>query len=252
MCVMVEMPPPSTPTYAFLVTDPPGVGVRDATGWLEVGSVTIPTLAPGASRDVYVNWTPHVTLTPAQISEGHFNFHTCVQIKIDAVAGEVILSNQDGDGEQENFDHFEAVRDPVTHDFHVPDREFYLFNHNLMDHQNLTGAPPPHSGYPRHFQLRIKSEMPPDWNYQVAGGETELVLGPEEVRKVPVKVVVPPGTPIARTFFLRVTAFGQGEILNRMVPPSHPARRHYGWHQVAGVVEAIQTVDPSTLTLTAE
>jgi hypothetical protein len=235
----------------FLVTDPPGVGVRDATGWLEVGSVTIPTLAPGAAQDVYVNWTPHVSLTPAQISEGHFNFHTCVQIKIDAVAGELILSNQDGIDEQENFDHFEAVRDPISSSFHVPDRDFYLFNHQ-MRHNQFTAAPPPSSGYPRHFQLRIKSEMPPDWNYQVAGGETELVLAPEEVRKVPVKVMVPPGTPVAKTFFLRVTAFTQGEMLNQMVPASHPAYRHYGWHQVAGVVEAIQTVDPATITLTGE
>jgi hypothetical protein len=71
-------------------------------------------------------------------------------------------------------------------------------------------------------------------------------------RKVPVKVIVPPGTPTAKTFFLRVTAFEQGEIVNRMVPVSSPAYRHYGWHTVAGVVEAVQTVDPSTLTITAE
>src|SRR5258708_23595035 len=94
--------------------------------------------------------------------------------------------------------------------------------------------------------------MPPDWNYEVAGGETELVLAPEEVRQVPVKVKVPPGTPIAKTFFLRVTAFDQEEMLNRMVPATSPAYRHYGWHQVEGVVEAIKTVDPSTLTITAE
>jgi hypothetical protein len=235
----------------FLVTDPPGVGVRDASGWVEVGSVTIPSLAPGAAQDVSVNWTPHVTLSDAQIAEGHFNFHTCVQIIIDGVAGEVILSNQDGDGEQENFDHFEAVRDPVTHDYRVPDRDFYLFNH-FMRHNQLTGAPSSSSGLPKHFQLRIKSDMPPDWSYEVAGGETELVLAPEEVRKVPVKVKVPPGTATAKTFFLRVTAFEQGEIINRMVPATSPARRHYGWHTVAGVVEAVQTVDPSTLTITAE
>ena len=239
------------PHVRFLVTDPPGVGVRDATGWLEVGSVTIPTLAAGAAQDVYVNWTPHVALTDAQIAEGHFNFHTCVQIKIDAVASEVVLTNQDGDGEQENFDHFEAVRDPITHDFHVPDREFYLFNH-FMQHSALTAAPSSSSGLPKHFQLRIKSDMPPDWSYEVAGGETELVVAPEEVRKVPVKVKVPPGTPTAKTFFLRVTAFEQGEIVNRMVPATSPAYRHYGWHTVAGVVEAVQTVDPSTLTITAE
>ncbi|MBZ5522354.1 MAG: hypothetical protein LAP21_08960 [Acidobacteriia bacterium] len=234
----------------FLVTDPPGVGVRDANGWVEVGSTTIPTLTAGAAQDVYVNWTPSVTLTPAQISDGHFNFHTCVQIKIDAVAGELITSNQDGDGEQENFDHFEAVRDPITHNFHVPDRDFYLFNHMKVHYDN-TGAPPPHPGLPKHFQLRIKSEMPPDWNYEVAGGETELVLAAEEVRKVPVKVKVPPGTPVAKTFFLRVTAFDQEAMINPAVPESWPAHRHYGWHQVAGVVEAIQTVDPSTLTVEA-
>src|SRR5262249_44423096 len=153
--------------------------------------------------------------------------------------------------EQENFDHFEAVRDPISSSFHVPDRDFYLFNHQ-MHHNQFTAAPPPSSGYPRHFQLRIKSEMPPDWNYQVAGGEPELVLAPEEVRELPVRERVRAGPPGAKTFFLRVIAFPKGEFLNKMARATPRAYRHYGWHQVAGVVEAIQTVDPSTITLTGE
>jgi hypothetical protein len=237
----------------FLVTDPMGVGVRDASGWVEVGNTTIPYLAAGASHDVYVNWTPAVTLTPAEISSGHFNFHTCIQVKIDAVAGEVVLSNQDGDGEQENFDHFEAVRDPITHDYVVPDRYFYVSNNYSKGHMNVTGGlGGSEADFYKPTQLRVKSELPPDWAYQVNGGVYDFTLAPHEIKQIPVKVTVPSGTPVAQTFLLRATAFQQHHIINNAVSDANPAHWHFGWDTVAGVVEAVQTVDPSKITLTAE
>jgi hypothetical protein len=237
----------------FYVTDPLGVGIRGASGWVEVGNTTIPYLAAGAERDVYVNWTPSVTLTPAEISSGHFNFHSCVQIKIDAVAGEVVLSNQDGDGEQENFDHFEAVRDPITHDYVVPDRFFYVSNNYSKSHMNVTGAPmAPDSDFYKPTQLRVKSELPPDWTYQVNGGVYDFTLAPHEIKQIPVKVTVPSGTPVAQTFLLRATAFQQQHMINNAVSDANPYHWHFGWDTVAGVVEAVQTVDPSKITITAE
>lgn len=237
----------------FFVTDPLGVGIRGSDGWVEVGNTTIPYLAAGATKDVYVNWTPSVSLTPSQITDGHFNFHSCVQVKIDAVAGEVVLSNQDGDGEQENFDHFEAVRDPVTHDYVVPDRYFYVSNNYSKVHANITGAPmAADSDFYKPTQLRVKSELPHDWTYQVNGGVYDFTLAPHEIKQIPVKVTVPSGTPVAQTFMLRATAFQQHHRINNAVSDANPYRWHFGWDTVAGVVEAVQTVDPSKITITAE
>ena len=101
---------------------------------------------------------PLVTLTPAEISSGHFNFHSCVQVHSDAIPSELVTSNNDA---QENFDHFEAVRDPVSHDYHVPDRYFYLANNYSGTHGNLTGAPMKiPADFNKPVQLRVKSELP--------------------------------------------------------------------------------------------
>jgi hypothetical protein len=237
----------------FYVTDPLGVGIRGASGWSLVGTATIPTLAPGATRDVYVNWTPAVTLTPAQISERHFNFHSCVQVKMDAVAGELVLSNQDGDGEQENFDNFEAVRDPITSHFHLPEQSFFLANPKF--HDNPTGgmAPSGSASGEKLFKLRVDSLLPTGWGYEVAGGNLEQVLAANEVRNIPVKITVPDGTDIGHTYLLKVTAFTPMTMVNPLAPASDAAHHlHYGFEHVAGVMLAAQTVDPSKITITAE
>ncbi|HXZ29177.1 MAG TPA: hypothetical protein VEG08_14380 [Terriglobales bacterium] len=241
--------PANNVTVHFQVTDPLGVGVSGS--WTEVGSTTIPAIPADSYRDVYVNWTPHVTLTEPEIEAGHFNFHSCVQIILTPIPSEIVTSNNQA---QENFDHFEAVRDPVTHDFHVDDRYFFVANNYGMAHGNITGAAPggSESDFSRPIQLRIHSELPPDWHYEVNGGVYDFTLAPHEVKQVPVKVQVPPGTPMARTFNLRVTAFAQHHMINRAVPSTSANYWHFGWMQIAGVVEGVHTVDPSKLTLTAE
>jgi hypothetical protein len=232
----------------FQVTDPLGVGMSGS--WTDLGTATIPTLAAGAERDVFVTWTPHVTLTEAQITSGHFNFHSCVQIRIDPPAGDLVTTNKTA---QENFDHFEAVRDPITHLYTVPDQFFFVANNYSMFHANVSGAPMKSpSDFNKRIQLRIKSELPNTWTSQVNGGVTEFTLAPHEVRQIPVKVTVPPGTAVAQTFNLRVTAFAQHHIINPAVPAASPNSWHFGWMQEAGVVEGVQTVDPSKLTITGE
>ena len=234
----------------FLVTDPLGVGIRDAGGWVEVGSTTIPSLAPGASRDVYVNWTPAVTLTEAQIRERHFNFHSCVQLKIDAVAGEMILSNQDGDGEQENFSNFEAVRDTISAHFNIAEQEFFLAN--PQRHDNPASGMSVSDVSDRLFKLRVDSQLPSGWQYHIADDHLEQILAANEVRNIPVRITVPDGTEIGHTYMLKVTAFTPMTFINRAVAPDSPHRQHFGFMHVAGVMLAAQTVDPSKITLTAE
>jgi hypothetical protein len=232
----------------FQVTDPLGVGMSGS--WTDLGTATIPTLAANGETNVFVNWTPHVTLTEAQIQSGHFNFHSCVQIRIDPPAGDLVTTNKTA---QENFDHFEAVRDPITHNYTVPDQFFYVANNYQMNQHGITGAPIKSAAdFNKPIQLRIKSEFPNTWGYQVNGGVTEFTLAPHEVRQILVKVQVPPGTPVAQTFNLRVTSFAQHHLLNKAVPATNPNYWHFGWMQEAGVVEGVQTVDPSKITITAE
>jgi hypothetical protein len=232
----------------FQVTDPLGVGMSGS--WTDLGTQTIPTLNAGAETDVFVTWTPHVTLTEGQIQSGHFRFHSCVQIRIDPPSGDLVTTNKTA---QENFDNFEAVRDPITHNYTVPDHYFYLANNYSMIQHNQAGAPMKSAAdFNKPIQLRIRSEFPHDWAYDVNGGVTEFTLAPHEVRQIPVKVKVPPATPVAQTFNLRVTAFAQHHMINKAVPTTSPNYWHFGWMQEAGVVEGVQTVDPSKLTITVE
>ena len=77
----------------FQVTDPLGVGMNGST-WVDIGTVDSTTfaglasLSAGAYTDVYVPWVPAVTLTPEQIAAGLFNYHSCIRVLIDTVAGE--------------------------------------------------------------------------------------------------------------------------------------------------------------------
>ena len=240
--------PANNVTVHFRASDPLGVGMTGS--WSDVGSTTIPSIPANGFRDVYVTWTPHVTLTPAEISSGHFNFHSCVQVHTDPIPGELVTSNNDA---QENFDHFEAVRDPISHHYTVPDRSFFLANNYTGMHANITGAA---MGSPADFrkpiELRVKSQLPADWTYEVNGGTLDFVLAPHEVKQIPVKIKVPDSTPVAQTFNLRVTAFAQHHVINRAVAPTSPNYWHYGWMQENGVVEGVHTVDPSKITITAE
>ncbi len=104
----------------FQVSSPLGVGVTGS--WSEIGSVTIPSLAAGATKTVFVDWTPSVTLTQAEIKAGAFKFHSCIQVIIDPVAGEIVKSNNQA---QENFDNFYAVQAP-SRNFPVIHGQFYV------------------------------------------------------------------------------------------------------------------------------
>ena len=236
----------------FQVTSPLGVG--DSGAWTDAGSFTIPSLAAGAEQDVFVAWTPSVTLTAAQIASGHFNFHSCVKIVIDPPSGDLVTSNKTA---QENFDNFEAVRDRVTHSYTIPDHRFYVANnYGLMRHNmnSLTAASMGKvpADFSKPIQLSIDSDMPAGWVYEVNGGANEFTLAPHEVRQVPVVIKVPDGTPTAQTFSLRVTAYAQHHMINPVLPASDPRRWHFGWMAENGVVEGVLTVDPSKLDIEGE
>ena len=222
----------------FRVSNPLGVGVTGS--WSEIGSVKIPSLAAGATQTVSVDWTPLVKLTPAEIKAGAFKFHSCIQVIIDPVAGEIVTSNNEA---QENFDNFYAVESP-THHYPVIHGQFYVAQ---------TG---PTSGLVPLFQtvyLHAKSALPPHWTYDVFGGKTSLTLGGNTpLAIIPADIQIPAGAPVGQTYELKVQALSLTEFENDAIPPvSHVSRTHLGMTQIGGVVLSARGVLPSGLTLTA-
>jgi hypothetical protein len=195
------------------ITDPPGRGIAGANGWLPVGSVdknsfpALAALAPGAFTDVYVDWTPNFPLTNEQIAAGDFNFHTCVRVKIDTVAGELVLGNQNGDREQENIDYFQAVPSGGNPTY---DSIIRLRNDDLVNK--------------KFFSLTTENDLPAAWVVDVNHGEQGVWLDPGATVEIPV-IIKPQGPAVVGSIFgVDVYASSLKLLANDMKPEDkHPA-----------------------------
>jgi hypothetical protein len=174
----------------FEVTDPLGVGIAGANGWAAIGTVDknsfpgLASIAAGSFVDVYVEWTPNIELTEEQIAEGIFNFHTCVRVKINPVAGETALGNQDGDREQENISYFQAVSE--SDGGAVYNDVIRLRNDDLVN--------------PKFFYLDYESDLPAAWELEINGGVLGLEVPPGEVYEIPV-MIKPNGPAVVGSIF---------------------------------------------------
>jgi Dockerin type I domain/Thrombospondin type 3 repeat len=205
------------------ITDPPGLGIAGASGWVPIGnvsSVQFPALAnipAGGVVDVYVEWTPNFALTPAQLAAGLFAFHTCVRVKLDAVAGELVLGNQDGDREQENIAYFEAPAAGAPAKYKDVIR---LHNPDFVKKKT--------------FHLAYKSDVPADWKVDLNGGKSTVDLGPAEVLELP--IVIRPGPtpqPVGKRFYTDVAASSLNLLVNDLDPKDvHPEYKPLGGVQV--------------------
>jgi hypothetical protein len=189
--------PATDVTVHFDVTDPPGLGISGSNGFREIGAVTsaqFPALAsirPGGVADVFIDWTPNVPLTPAQLAAGTFAFNTGLRVRIDHVAGETFFANQDGDGEQENIGYLEA-NGPSA-----PAATNQLFVHLRNDSATA----------PKTFSLALlRDNLPPSWQVDVNKGVPLVTLAPAEVRDIPIAVRQSVAEPIGSRHQLRVTA----------------------------------------------
>jgi hypothetical protein len=209
----------------FDITNPPGVGINGANGFIPLGTVTsaqFPGLAlipAGGTVDVYYNWTPNFTLTPAQIQQGIFYFHTCIRVRLDHVTGETFFANQDGDGQQENIDYFQATSNGAP------------------------GAPgPPNAGTirirndspasPKQFALSVlRDTLPLSWEAVVNGGNPIVNLAPGEVRDIPVTVKQTQPEPVGSHHTFKVFASSQVTLRNAL----RPTDLHNDFKQLGGV-----------------
>jgi hypothetical protein len=164
----------------FQVTDPLGVGMNSST-WVDIGTANSGTfaglgsLAAGAYTDVYVPWTPSISLTPEEIAAGLFNYHSCIRVLIDTVAGETIVSNQDGIDEQENIGQFFAApagpgAPASSIDYKVP-----LRNDDTLK--------------PKSFNLDWEDDLPPGWTVKVNGDNPTVDIPAGGLAMLPVSII---------------------------------------------------------------
>lgn len=181
-------------TVRFHVSTPNGVGVNNNTNWVELGHVdknTFPSLASlpaGGYTDVYIEWTPDVNLTEAQIEEGIFEYHTCVRVTIDEVAGEITTGNQDGDQEQENIREFEAT--PTKSNVYV--HNFNLHNDDILANKT--------------YMLNLEGNLPPTWQVELNGGDSSVTVPANSYVTVPITVTANSSAIIGSKFSLQVNA----------------------------------------------
>lgn len=191
------------------VTDPLGVGISGSNGFVEIGSVDwtdfpgLDMITPGTYEDVYVEWTPDVDISEVEIEDGMFNFHSCLRVIMDHVPGEHIFGNQDGDEEQENIDRFAYVPPEEGGSGGPYDAVMRVRNDDMVRE--------------KYFHLVYDEDLPDDWWFDVNGGVDVLLLGPNEVRDIPVQITpIGPSPPLGSEFNLEVQAYSWSYLMNDM------------------------------------
>ena len=129
-------------------------------------------------------------------------------MRLDPVADETVLGNQDGDREQENVFYF-GVPDGAG-DMAV-DAIVHLSNDDPFDS--------------RHFYLHSATDLPDDWVVAINGGVQDIEVGPNEVVAVPVQLIAgaPVSLPVGTTFSVDVYASALNLLTNDLDPgDQHP------------------------------
>ncbi len=163
------------------VESPMGTGGLSA-AWLRIGKVDsksfplLRSIAGGDFVDVYVNWTPTFTPKRQQSAGGVFYHHSGLRVRIDPAAGETVLANQDGIGEQEDVSYFEVYPKRSK----IPPHRHLVTVHN-RDPKN-----------PRRIILGYRLTAPErgagDWQVRLNDGVQEMTLKPGERREVPIEI----------------------------------------------------------------
>ncbi len=227
------------------VADPLGVGIAGDNGWKAIGSVDknsfpgLANIAPGAFMDVYVGWKPDVKLTPKQIAAKRFTLHSCVRVKLNAVAGETALGNQDGEREQENIGYFEATANSTKANSTKTDNSMYqdaiyLHNDDLVN--------------PKFFYLSYKSDLPEIWDLDVNDGNLGLELAPGEVRAISITITPHGPAVIGSIFGVDVSASSLRLLTNDL----NPNDRHPEFHVLGGARIETRVLQPTSMNLHAE
>src|SRR5713226_5446820 len=233
--------PASNIVVHFDITDPPGLGINGSNGFIQLGTVNknqFPALAllqPGQSTDVFLEWTPNFNLTPQQIQDGRFHFHTCVRVRLDQVAGETFIGNQDGDGEQENIDYFEAGSSGTPGAPGAPSSASIRLRNDSM-------------ALPQEFYLSVMRErLPKSWDVKVNNGVSIVKLAPGQARDIPVEITQTQTEAIGSRHSIRIFASSRVTLKNQ----AHPKDLHEGFRSIGGVQFQVAVLRHPTLECTS-
>ena len=224
-------------------TDPEGRGINGSNGFIALGTVDkaqFPQLAdipPGRLRRRLHELHAGLHADAAADRAGTFDFHTCVRVRIDAVGGETVLGNQDGDGEQENIDSFEAT-DPSQ-----PAAPLYASSIHLRNDD------PTH---PKWLALSWSTNLPRGWRVRVAGDRSGVLLGPGEERDIAVRIVPPrkgKAPKLGSAYAVDVQADYDHDLYNLFAPSD--ARAHWERKPLGGVRIVVRVVKPVKITCKA-
>ena len=213
----------------FDVTDPLGVGVAGASGWLNIGNVTmadfpgLSTIAPNGYTDVYITWTPSIATPPT----GDFDFHSCIRVRVNPITAPASELNTVNNTAQENIDHFYSPPSPGPSGPPV-NRIIHLIN----DSSSIT----------KTFTVIWNDDLPPGSTVSVNGNNTDVVLPPGGVQDLP--VVITPSGPrnVGDLFHVNVSASSARLLVN-----SIDGSDHYDAVQLGGMVFEVRIADPTTL-----
>lgn len=202
--------PASNIVVHFDITDPPGLGINGSNGFKLLGTVdktkfpALALLAPGASTDVYLEWTPNFNLTPQQIQQGIFYFHTCVRVRLDHATGETFFANQDGDGQQENIEYFQAGSAGSPGAPGAPQTQ-------VVHLRNDSPA------VPKEFFLSVsRQDLPPSWKVVVNNGDPLVKLAPGQAKDVPVTIAQTQTEPVGARHTIKVFASSRLTLKNQI------------------------------------
>ena len=219
----------------FQNTDPLGVGVNGAT-WVNSGPVVdssrFPALAnmpPHSYTDVYLEWTPTVTLSAEQIAAGTFDFHTCVRVTMATVAGETITGNQDGDQEQENIQNFEATPEVSPVFIHA----FDLKNDSISR--------------TKLFHLSTDSTIPEGWQVDINNTVTDISIPPSGVVTIPVTVTAQGTSVIGSQFTLSIGVISDTLLTNSRLGLDPLDRTHPAELEVGGFDFTVNVRSPTDI-----
>jgi hypothetical protein len=224
----------------FDVTNPIGLGITGSNGFQQLGTKTsadfpgLASIPPGGSTDVYIEWTPNATLTPQQIAEGTFYFHTCVRVRMDHLPNETIFGNQDGNGQQENIFTFQAPAPgggaPMTQQTKI-----HLRNDSLVES--------------KYFYLSYdRSQVPDGWKVKINNGNPGIQLAANESVDIPVEVLPATAMAVGKVASVVITA----SSLHLLVSDKNPNDKHPEFKTLGGVRVEGHAVAKATISCSAK
>ena len=175
------------------------------------------SIAPGDHVDVFLNWTPNFPLTPQQIAAGQFFFHTCVRIRVGHVSGETFFANQDGDGQQENIEYFDATGAGGAPGAPGAANKTVIHLRNDSPSQ------------PKQFMLGLlRTTLPAGWDVTINGGQSLVQLAPGAEKDIPVAIKQNVAEAVGSSHQVRIIASSIFSFTNPAHPTPHNEARQLG------------------------